>query len=183
MKIEEDLQIFTFSRLISGIENENEATKLLCDYWINCGKLNKLMLLRCINERNLNEGLRLKEISYLVHSENCMEHLYKALDGFLVAPYCSSETVALDIDGETNSRVNNLISSLKELNNLNKGQWNSFCNQVAESVAKIESSISVLIGSGKKFHFCTNANAQQIISGNVNYDLKSGVYFVIDRQL
>ena len=62
MNIENDLQIFTFSRFINSIENESEATKLLCDYWQSCGKLDKILMLKNIDSYNLSNGLKLDEI-------------------------------------------------------------------------------------------------------------------------
>ncbi len=184
MNIENDLQIFTFSRFINSIENESEATKLLCDYWQSCGKLDKILMLKNIDSYNLSNGLKLDEIYFLVHAENCMEHLYKVLDGFLIAPYCSSETLSPKLDSDIEGQTKELISNLKDLKNIYlKGSWEQFCNQLGTIVAKIESTISVLIGSGKDFHFCTSANANQLISGDVSYDSKSGVFFVIDKQI
>lgn len=55
MNIENDLQIFTFSRCINSIENESEATKLLCDYWQSCGKLDKILMLKNIDSYNLSK--------------------------------------------------------------------------------------------------------------------------------
>ena len=175
MRIDDDFKVFQFARLLNSVEKSDEGTALLCDYWKNSGKLDKLLLL--IKNQDLN--LKFDEIQFLIASENCCEQLYQALDNFLRVPYCSEELREIVADADIIANANDLIKNMKALKAMYvRGSWVDFFWQISELTSKIISAIDRLVGSGKSVYFGSRIKAEQVLSGAVNYDTATGDYFI-----
>ncbi|MCH5157414.1 MAG: hypothetical protein J1G02_06045 [Clostridiales bacterium] len=180
MGIDDNFEIFKFAQLLNGIDKSEEGTMLLCTYWKNSGKLDKLLLL--IKNQDLN--LRFDEIQYLVAAENCCEQLHQALDNFLRVPYCSDDATEIVADTDIIADANDLIKNMKGLKSLYvRSSWADFYRQLSELTMKIISAIDRLVGARKQFRFCTNVNADKVLSGAVNYDSASGEYFLFKYKM
>ncbi len=177
---DDDLKVFKFARLLNSVEKNEEGTSLLCNYWKNSGKLDKLLLL--IKNQDLN--LKIEEIQYLIASENCCEQLHQALDNFLRVPYCSEEIREVDADADIIANANDLIKNMKGLKAIYvRSSWEEFFGQLSELSSKIISVIDRLVGSNKSFHFGSRIKADQVLSGAVNYDSATGDYFIFQYKM
>lgn len=180
MRIDDDFEIFQFARLLNGVEKSEEGTALLCNYWKNSGKLDKLLLL--VKNQDLN--LKMGEIQYLIAAENCCVQLHQALDNFLRVPYCSEEIREIVADADIIANANALIQNMKGLKAIYvRSSWEEFFGQLSELASKIISAIDRLVSSGKVIHFSSRIKADQVLSGDVNYDSATGDYFIFQYKM
>lgn len=180
MRIDDDFKVLQFARLLNSVEKSDDGTALLCNYWKNSGKLNKLLLL--IKNQDLN--LKFDEIQFLIVSENCCEQLHQALDNFLRVPYCSEEIIEVSADADIIANANDLIKNMKGIKGLYvRSSWEEFFGQISELTSKIISAIDRLVGSGKNIHFGSKVKADQVLSGDVNYDSATGNYFIFQYKM
>lgn len=180
MRIDDDFKVFQFAHLLNGIDKSDEGTALLCKYWKDSGKLDKLLLLT----KNQDLNLKFYEIQFLIASENCCEQLYQVLDNFLRVPYCSEEIREVSADTDIIANANELIKNMKGLKAIYvRSSWEDFFGQISELTSKIISAIDRLVGSGKSFHFGSRIKAEQVLSGAVNYDSATGDYFIFQYKM
>ena len=180
MRIDDDFEVFKFAWLLNSVEKSEEGTSLLCNYWKDSGKLDKLLLLI----KNQDLDLKFDEIQYLIASESCCEQLYQELDNFLRVPYCSADLTEIVADTDIIADANDLIKNMKGLNALYvRVSWADFYGRLSELTQKIIGAIHRLVGTRKNIHFCSKVNADKVLSGAVNYDSETGDYFLFKYKM
>ncbi len=177
MIIEDDREIFKFSRKLGEIEDSACGSTFLCYYWQKSGKLRLLTAL--LKGRDINADFR--EIAYVVASQNCCERLGDALDNLMKEPYTVSKSAPIETDADTESLMNGLISEMRKTGKLDiRAGWQNFYEMLCGITASVAAYVNTLIGSGKPFRFCSNADSLDVLRGDVNFTDRRGRYFIAD---
>ncbi len=176
-----DFNMFQFVRFLNSMEQNEEGTALLCDYWKHSHKLDKLMLL--IKNQDLH--LKIGEIQYLIAAENCCENLYRVLDKFLSAPYLETNRAVDDAENvAVIANANVLIQNMKGLKEIRlHSSWETFFGELSMLASTIINTIDRIISSGKSIHFRSKINADKVLSGAINYNNSSEIdYFIFQNK-
>ena len=181
MRIEEDKKIFAYAQLFNAIE-DGSGTKLLCEYWQNTGKLEKLLLL--LQKSGGGICCRNDELQYLIAAEDRCENVHESLSTILRPPYCLETGKTGVSDAEIRAETDRLVNALEKLSSLRmKSGWSDFYAELSRVTAETQRCIDKILAlhaSGKKLYFRANCTADDILSGAVNFRTKSGKFFLVE---
>ena len=183
MNISNDINAYKLSQLLE-IFGDEDKSKFLFKYWVKTNKLRYLP--KFIGQTDLS--IAPDEIQYVIALETLLETLIDTLKNFIdVGRYCSQSILSLEIDVPTLNVCNDLISALKDLQDIYlRSGLSELYEDLSKAILKITIKIDRLIAfynSGKRFHFIANINAEDFISSEaINFGVKRGKYFVIDAK-
>ncbi len=182
MNISDDIEVYKLSKLLHVFGDEKNSD-FLFEYWV---KSNKLKYLPKFLGRS-NPSVSSDEIQYVIALESLLESFIDTLDSFIIDRYCSSDILSPAVDATTIQQCDDLIVELDNLQKVSfNAGWVDLYKDLSEVIAKITAKVDRLIsayGTGKQFHFITNAEPEDFISSEpINLKRKLGKYFIIDKQ-
>lgn len=192
MNIKDDESVYLLSHMYDLFANGSDHS-IMCRYWVKANKL--AYLSQVVSDEQSLFNVAPDDVKYVIASDTVLEGFVNEFDNFLKNKlYCSDVSEhALEMDCGTEAYCNELIIALKELSSVKLKKWVDFFEKLCSAVAKVICKVARLNAivrthikkNGKRpFHFLTNAEAQDFLSLEINFDYNNGggKYFILEKQ-